>query len=331
MRIFPLRTNRLTAVRSPSSKLDTYSFTFNRSRRARLTPTLFPDFKDAMKALELLYKENYEKNITDLCTEVSKAVGDSQHKKAWDLINRLTGRKSRSAAVIKAENKGDRIQKLHTYFKDIYDKEVPPNSNNPAITPIFNAPPFYNTRPITIEEVKLAIRSLQNGKSCGIDEIPSEILKLPSLESKILSILNQAYSSKTVPEEWLISIVVPVPKKGDLSFCKNYRGIALMSTCAKLYDKIILKRLQVTLDKCLRYNQNGFRPLRSTAQHVITLRHILEMCDVHQDKKLISIFIDFSSAFYSVNWEAMESILLRGFLPPLNLYQPLCHFIVDQK
>ncbi len=97
-------------------------------------------FNDAMKALELLYKENYEKNITDLCSEVSKAVEDSQHKKAWDLINRLTGKKSRSAAVIKAENKDDRIQKLHTYLKDIYGKEVPPNSNNPAITPIFNTP-----------------------------------------------------------------------------------------------------------------------------------------------------------------------------------------------
>ncbi len=75
-------------------------------------------------------------------------------------------------------------------------------------------------------------------KSCGIDEILSKILKLPSLESKILSILNKAYSSKTLPKEWLISIVVPVPQKGNLSFCKNYRGIALMSTCAKLHDKI---------------------------------------------------------------------------------------------
>ncbi len=82
--------------------------------------------------------------------------------------------------MIKAENKDDRIQKLHTYFKDIYGKEVPPISNNPAITPILNAPPSNNTGLITIEEVKLVIRSLQNGKSCGIDEIPSEILKLPS-------------------------------------------------------------------------------------------------------------------------------------------------------
>ena len=97
---------------------------------------------------------------------------------------------------MKAENKDDRIQKLHTYFKDIYGKEVPPNSNNPLITPIFNATPSYTTGPITVEEVKLAIRSLQNGKSCGIDGIPSEFLKFPSLESNILSILNQAYSSK---------------------------------------------------------------------------------------------------------------------------------------
>ena len=52
---------------------------------------------------------------------------------------------------------------------------------------------------------------------------------------------------------------------------------------------------------------------------MITLRHILEMCDVHQVKKLISIFIDFSSAFYSVNWEAIESILLKDFLIPPEL------------
>ncbi len=44
------------------------------------------------------------------------------------------------------------------------------------------------------------------------------------------------------------------------------------------------------------------------------------MCDVPQDKKLISIFIVFSSAFYSVNWEAMESILLKGFLSNLRTW-----------
>ncbi len=43
------------------------------------------------------------------------------------------------------------------------------------------------------------------------------------------------------------------------------------------------------------------------------------MCDVHQNKKFILIFIDFSSAFDSVNWEAMESILLKGFLIPPEL------------
>ena len=53
----------------------------------------------------------------------------------------------------------------HTYFKDIYGKEVLPNIDNSAITPIFNAPLSYNTGPITIQEAKLAIRSLQNGKS----------------------------------------------------------------------------------------------------------------------------------------------------------------------
>ncbi len=52
-----------------------------------------------------------------------------------------------------------------------------------------------------------------------------------------------------------------------------------MSTCAKLYDKIILKLLQVTLDKCKRLSD-----LIKTGFDSTTRRHLLEMCDVHQDK-----------------------------------------------
>ena len=47
------------------------------------------------------------------------------------------------------------------------------------------------------------------------------------------------YKKKQIPSDWEIGITIPVPKKGDLSQCDNYRGIALMSLAAKLYNKIL--------------------------------------------------------------------------------------------
>ena len=53
----------------------------------------------------------------------------------------------------------------------------------------------------------------------------------------------------------------PGPKKGNLSLCKSYRGIMLLSTNGKVMNRNILD----PVDEVLRENQAGFRPLRSTS------------------------------------------------------------------
>ena len=93
----------------------------------------------------------------------------------------------------------------------------------------------------------------------------NELLKLEDLHPLILEIINKTYKAKEVAAEWLISVLIPIYKKGGASDPGNYRGIALMSACAKLYDRMLLVRLRSVFDQHLRYNQNRFRPLRSTA------------------------------------------------------------------
>lgn len=46
----------------------------------------------------------------------------------------------------------------------------------------------------------------------------------------LLDLLNCAWSTGTVVDDWVESIVVSLPKKGDLTNPGNYRGILLMST-----------------------------------------------------------------------------------------------------
>ena len=108
---------------------------------------------------------------------------------------------------------------------------------------------------------------------------------------------------------------IPIYKKGSASDPGNYRGIALISACARLYNRMLLDRLRTVLDQHLRYNQNGFRPLRSTAQHVLAVRRLFETVRTTQDAKLVAIFVDFCNAFDSVSWDQMEAILYAYHVP----------------
>jgi len=44
------------------------------------------------------------------------------------------------------------------------------------------------------------------------------------------------------PQEWTFSTFIPLPKKGDLKQCENYRTIALGFHASKILLRIILER-----------------------------------------------------------------------------------------
>ena len=46
-----------------------------------------------------------------------------------------------------------------------------------------------------------------------------------------------------MPEEWTESIIVPIHKKGDKTYCNNYRGISLLPTTYKILSNILFSRL----------------------------------------------------------------------------------------
>ena len=117
--------------------------------------------------------------------------------------------------------------------------------------------------------------------------------------------------------DWKLSLIIPVPIKGDLSVPDNYRGIALMSIIAKLYNRCLLNRIKSSLDPLLRNSQNGFRSNRSTTQHILALKRLVEEAQTKQNTNFIAVFIDFSKAFDSVFWTSLEAILLAYGVPRL--------------
>ena len=86
------------------------------------------------------------------------------------------------------------------------------------------------------------------------------------------------------------------------------RGITLRSTISKLYQIVLLKRMDAGLEKLLRENQCGFRKNRSCVDQIYSLR-----CIIHNflefNLPLYINFVDFKSAFDCIN----RNFIWKGF------------------
>ena len=80
-----------------------------------------------------------------------------------------------------------------------------------------------------------------------------------------------------IPEDWEEGlIIIKIPMKGDLSNCNNWRGLTLLSILSKILTRIILNRIQNTVEQHLRKERAGFCKHRSCVDLINTLRIILE-------------------------------------------------------
>jgi hypothetical protein len=64
---------------------------------------------------------------------------------------------------------------------------------------------------------------MKNGKSAGLDNIPAEVLKIDqhAMADILLPLFQDMWQKEKFPKEWKERIIIKVPKKGDLSQCKN--------------------------------------------------------------------------------------------------------------
>ena len=129
--------------------------------------------------------------------------------------------------------------------------------------------------------------SIRMIKLCG-----NSIFKL--LEVIFKSCLNQG----VFPAEWKKANVVPVPKRMDHKYMKNYKVVYLLPVISKTFERLIYSTmLKNFLDNSLiSSNQSGSKPDGScTDQLVIKTHDIFKGFD--DGLKVRGVFLDISTAF----------------------------------
>ena len=109
---------------------------------------------------------------------------------------------------------------------------------------------------------------MKKGKSAGIDNIPAELVQAGGDDeiTAFTKIFNKIWQTGDWPTPWTQSLVITLPKKGNLQHCQNYRTISFISHPSKVMLKIILNRLKTQTEKIIAKEQAGFRAGRSTTE-----------------------------------------------------------------
>ena len=144
---------------------------------------------------------------------------------------------------------------------------------------------------IAVNQVKVLIQKLVNGKSTGIHNIPNKALKdsVDFIAPALTTIFSLSIHSKVYPDDLKIGTVTPVHKGGDKDDLNNYRPITVLPTIACVFEKIIYQQLYKYMNdnNLLGEKQYGFRSLHSTATALSkTMNHWL----INIEKQELSCF-----------------------------------------
>ena len=158
-------------------------------------------------------------------------------------------------------------------------------------------------------EVKWALESIATNKASGGDGIPVELFQILRDEAvKVLhSICQHVWKTQQWPQDWKMSVFIPIPKKGNGKECSNYCTIALISHVSKVMLKILQARLQQYLKHELLDVQAGFRE-RGTRDQIANICWIMEKAREFQ-KNIYFCFIDYTKAFDCVGYHKLWKIL----------------------
>ena len=322
-----------TKVESISSEPDNYeSFqdsvwkvakdNIPRGCRKTYIPSLNDENKELYREYEEAYSEDpFSENTIQLGETLLASIAEDRKERWRELIINidLTKNSKKAWQTIKKLN-AEETQAART-------AAVTPNSVANQL--LLNGKPFNKERgylkkmkndmkyvmqssdeiffPFTMEELQEAMNTIKPGKAAGLDGITPEMIKhfgIKTLEW-ILALFNNCATTFKIPKIWKKAKVAALLKpKKDPKLPKSYRPISLLCTLYKLYERLVLSRIQPTVDDQLSHDQAGFRSGRSCCGQVLNLTQYIE--DGFENKLITgAVFVDLTAAYDTVNHRAL--------------------------
>jgi hypothetical protein len=176
---------------------------------------------------------------------------------------------------------------------------------------------------ITAEMVKRRLIGLDTSKGSGCDGIPPIFWQkcAKTLCIPISIIFNTSLKDCMFPTIWKKAHIVPIHKKGTKTKIENYRGISILNTVSKVFEKIILDVIYPVIYKGLPDTQHGFLRHRSTTSNLACFTNYI-LCNMEGGKQVDVVYTDFEKAF-----DRVDHVILLRKLQQLGIHGDLLRWI----
>ena len=184
-----------------------------------------------------------------------------------------------------------------------------------------------DTAYISADEVRKAIMCLKKKKACSHDQIYNEHLINGgfALYEKLAKFYTEMYNFGYIPAPLKQGIIITLHKGGRKSKTdpNNYRAITLSSVILKLFERLLLERVEKNITKPLNWLQGGFRANIGCNMTSVMLRECI-LYARENGSKLYVCYLDVQKAFDRV-WHS--GLFLKLF--EMGIQRQLLRIIIE--
>ena len=159
---------------------------------------------------------------------------------------------------------------------------------------------------------------MKNGTSPGSDGFSVEFLKFfwSDLKEFFLAMCEESLTNRRLPVTLREGIIVILPKPNKpRDLLKSYRPITLLNVCYKIISATIANRLKIVLQKMIDPCQSAYLKGRFIGDNIRMVYDVVQRMK-QDDTSGILLNLDIESAFDSVSWAFIKSVMKARNFPP---------------
>lgn len=235
-----------------------------------------------------------------------------------------------------ARSNEDKANAFAIHLQNVFRPFASNNPTNDSKIQAFLETPYQMDLPIdkfTVNEIKWTIqRTIKAKKAPGYDLITGKALQeLPEVGFTFINQLFNAVACREhFPSQWKVAQIILIPKPGKpQELVTSYRPISLLPTLSKVFEKVLLKRINKIINRntLIPAHQFGFRNNHSTVEQINRVYQFARDA-LERKEYCTAAFLDITQAFDKVWHNGLLYKLKRNL--PHSLYALLKTYILGR-
>ncbi|XP_026417267.1 uncharacterized protein LOC113312744 [Papaver somniferum] len=172
-------------------------------------------------------------------------------------------------------------------------------------------------RPVTREEVILALNSIGSSKAPGPDGFSSHFFKtsLSIVGDDLVAAVQKFFTKSKLLKEINSTFITLIAKSKNPSNVSDYRHISCCNVTYKCITKIISLRMKKILGGLIIQNQSAFISGRSIQDNIMLAHELVRNYHRSKGSPRCALKIDFRKAYDTVKWSAIFYVLKQMGFP----------------